>query len=77
MNATRAWTILVAGIGIYEYACIHTGHPEHLLSRGLDRARATHPVANIAVLATIAATAGHLARITPPRLDVFALLHIA
>ena len=76
MNGSRAWWVLVGGIAAYEIHALHTD-PDQLLSRALDRARASHPVANIAVLATIAATSAHLARIVPPRIDVFALLHIA
>ncbi|MEJ9078574.1 hypothetical protein WKY82_09150 [Gordonia malaquae] len=74
---TRAWTALVIGIAGYEAYCIRSERQDELLSRVLDRARAKHPVANVAILATIAATSLHLARAVPSRFDVFALLHIA
>lgn len=76
VSGGRAWWYLVGSIAAYETWALRTD-PEQLLSRALDRARATHPVANVAVLAAIAATSAHLARIVPARMDVFALLHIA
>lgn len=77
MNGSRAWLLLITAISAYEVHCIRSDRHDELLSRALDRARASHPVANVAVLTTIAATSLHLARLTPARYDVFALLHIA
>ena len=71
------WTSLIVSIAGYEAYCIRSERKDELLSRVLDRARAKHPVANVAILATIAATSLHLARAVPSRFDVFALLHIA
>lgn len=74
MTGSHAWCLLIASIAAYEVYAIRTD-PDQLLSRSLDRARATHPVANVAILAAIAATSAHLARIVPPRMDVFTLAH--
>ncbi|WP_336818977.1 DUF7427 family protein [Gordonia sp. MMO-8] len=76
MSGGRAWWCLIGGVAAWEIYALRTD-PERLLSRALDRGRATHPVANVAVLAAIAATSLHLARVVPSRFDVFALLHIA
>lgn len=76
MNGSTAWATLIVSIGVYEYTCVRTGKPEQLLSRALDRGRASHPVANVAILGAIAATSLHLARIVPARWDVFSLLRI-
>lgn len=72
--STAVWLAGITGVTAYEvWALRH--NPDQLLSRALDRARATHPVANAAILAAIAATAGHLTRIVPPELDIFTLAH--
>lgn len=76
MNGSTAWTALIVSVGVYEYACVKTGHPEQLMSRALDRGRASHPVANVAILGAIAATSLHLARVIPAKWDVFSLLRI-
>lgn len=76
MTAGKAWLTLVTAITAWEIYALRTD-ADLLLSRGLDRGRATHPVANVAILAAIAATSLHLARAIPARMDVFALLHIA
>lgn len=76
MNATTGWATLIGGIAAYEYTCIRTGNPDALLSRGLDRARARHPMLNIACQGAVVATAAHLLRVVPPKYDIFAVLRI-
>ncbi|GAC81245.1 hypothetical protein SAMN04488550_4147 [Gordonia malaquae] len=73
------WTSLIVSIAGYEAYCIRSGHADELLSRVLDRARAKHPVANVACRAAVIATALHLCRAYPKRYaryDPFALLRL-
>ncbi|WP_423201253.1 DUF7427 family protein [Gordonia sihwensis] len=69
----RAWSIVVGGVTGYELWCVATGNDEQLLSRGIERARASSPAANAAILFAIGATALHLAGLVPRRLDVYVL----
>ncbi|MCF8605140.1 hypothetical protein L5I01_17435 [Gordonia sp. HY442] len=73
MNATRAWSIVVASVTGYELWCLATDNDEQLLSRGIARARASSPAANAAILFGIGATALHLAGIMPKQLDIYVL----
>ncbi|MGB3602732.1 MAG: hypothetical protein WBA38_04170 [Gordonia sp. (in: high G+C Gram-positive bacteria)] len=73
MTAAHGWIGLIAAITAWEVFALRT-NPDLLLSRGADRARAVHPAANIAVHAAVIATAGHLLRAWPDRIDPFALV---
>lgn len=72
MTATKAWAILLASITIHELTC----HPDHLLTAGIDRARAKHPALDAAITIAVAVTAGHLTRTIPPSIDPFRLLAV-
>lgn len=72
MTGKHAWIVLVASIAAWEIHALRN-NPDDLLSRALDDMRATHPVANAAILGAIAATSLHLARAIPPRMDIFTL----
>lgn len=67
-----AWAALCCLITGYEVWALRTD-PTRLLSRSLDRIRATHPAANAAVSATILVTAAHLLRWLPSAVDPFRL----
>lgn len=71
MTAGRAWALLVAAIVWWERRCYRMGRPEHLLSRGMDRARAKHRVTRYGLNVAVIATALHLLRWIPERFDVF------
>lgn len=70
MTAGRAWTLLIATVTAWELYALRRD-PDLLLSRGMDRARAAHPITNTACRTAIIATALHLARLIPPHLDIY------
>lgn len=72
MTATHGWIGLLFGITAWEVFALRT-NPDRLLSRGMDAARAVHPVADITAHVVVIATAGHLLRRLGP-LDPFALV---
>jgi hypothetical protein len=71
VSAARAWLILLAAVSVYELRAAD----DQLLTRAVDRARATHPAVNAGVCAAITVTALHLLRVIPAPLDPFRLLH--
>lgn len=73
MTAPRAWAVLLSAVMVYEI----TTTDDELLSRGVDRARALHPVVNAGVCTAIAVTALHLTRCLPHTLDPFELLALS
>ena len=66
LTATNGWTILLAAVTVYELAC----KEEELLSRGLDRLMAKHPVWPRAAVLVVAL---HLINWLPARFDPLAL----
>lgn len=71
MTAGRAWAVLVGAILWWERRCHRSGRPEHLLSRGMDRARQRHRVMRVGLNVAVIATALHLLRWVPERLDIY------
>lgn len=71
MTAGHAWAVLAVGVSAYEVCC----RPGELLSHGVDRARARHPLADVAVHAAVLVTAAHLLRWLPPKVDPYTALH--
>lgn len=67
LTAKRGWTLLVAGIVLYEALCIE----DELLSRGFDRLLERHPVWPRLAVILIAA---HLVNFIPERVDPVAKL---
>lgn len=69
MRGEHAWIALIAAVTAWEaYALTH--RPDDLLSRAVDRVRASHPAANLIASTAIITTAGHLLRALGP-LDPF------
>lgn len=72
LKARYAWPLGISIVIAYELLC-----DEHeLLSRGMDRARATHPVIRMAIDAGLVFTLLHLTRSYPDRyqhLDPYAI----
>lgn len=64
------WITLVGGVIAYETWALRN-NPDLLLSRCMDRMRATHPAANIAAHLIIGTTALHLVRRIPAALDPY------
>lgn len=71
MTAGPAWALLVAAVLWWERQCYRSGRPEHLLSRGMDRARNRNRVMRCVLDGAVIATALHLLRWIPDRLDVY------
>ena len=72
-TAARMWAALGLSIAVYEALV----QEDQLLSRGVDRARASGVAVNVVVSASIVVTAAHLLRVVPPRLDPYSAFHAA